>query len=320
MQFNLLLDRIKGTSLDALSPFLQDSYLQDIRYGDHLRWQKLVASLPVITPSSRDFGSCIEIGRSNDCNESSMLAIEKALRELIPWRKGPFRLFGIEIDSEWQSQLKWARLADYIAPLDGKTVLDVGSGNGYSTLRMIGAGAELVIGLEPHIPYYGQFSAIKHFIPDVPAFVLPITLEKMPLPLEEFDSVFSMGVIYHRRSPVDHLLQLSDCLKPGGQLIMESIVVDGSTGYSLMPKERYARMGNVWFIPSTATLCEWLERCEFENVRVIDESATTLDEQRRTDWMPFDSLQEALQNNNAALTVEDYPAPKRAIILCEKPM
>ena len=249
-----------------------------------------------------------------------MLAIEKALRELIPWRKGPFRLFGIEIDSEWQSQLKWARLADYIAPLDGKTVLDVGSGNGYSTLRMIGAGAELVIGLEPHIPYYGQFSAIKHFIPDVPAFVLPITLEKMPLPLEEFDSVFSMGVIYHRRSPVDHLLQLSDCLKPGGQLIMESIVVDGSTGYSLMPKERYARMGNVWFIPSTATLCEWLERCEFENVRVIDESATTLDEQRRTDWMPFDSLQEALQNNNAALTVEDYPAPKRAIILCEKPM
>lgn len=319
MQFQSLIQRIADTPLDALLPFLQQEYLQAIRYGDHHRWQELVANLPSVSPSSIKLGETIEIGAAADCDQATHDLIEAALRELIPWRKGPFTLFGIAIDTEWQSQLKWSRLAEHISPLTGKVVLDVGSGNGYYSLRMLEAGAELVIGLEPHIPYYAQFSAIKHFAPDLSAYVMPLTLEKMPLPLPQFDTVFSMGVIYHRRSPLDHLLQLRSCLKPGGQLVMESIIVDGEEGYSLVPNDRYARMSNVWFLPSIPTLCSWLEKCGFQEVRVVDETATTLVEQRRTEWMPFDSLENALSESDPSLTIEGYPAPNRVVVICEKP-
>ncbi len=318
MQFDLLRQFIAETPLSVLDPFLQNEFLDAIRHGDHRRWQRLVAELPVIAPSQVTFDDLITIGHPDDCDESSRELIRKRFRELIPWRKGPFSLFGIHIDSEWQSHLKWRRLAAAIEPLAGRCVLDVGSGNGYSSLRMRSAGAKLVIGLEPHIPYYGQFSALKHFIPGVPVWVLPLALEQLPHPLAEFDTVFSMGVLYHRRSPLDHLLRLADCLKPGGQMVLESLVVEGEAGYSLLPKDRYAGMSNIWFIPSVATLITWLERCGFQNVRVIDLSLTSIEEQRPTVWMPFDSLQHFLTPENHLITVEGHPAPLRAIILGNK--
>ena len=318
MYFSELEKLIANSPLQELSPFLQADFLDSIRHGDHRRWQRLVSELPELVPEHLDFGPVIEIGSAAECSEDKRQQIHKLLFEFMPWRKGPFRVFGVDIDSEWQSNLKWDRLADAIAPLEGRTVLDVGSGNGYSSLRMHAAGARLVIGLEPHIPYYGQFSALKHFIQNLPVYVLPLALEALPRPLPCFDTVFSMGVIYHRRSPLDHLLQLADCLRPGGQLVMESIVVDGEKGYSLMPEARYANMGNVWFIPSVDTLQTWLEKCEFQNVRLVDVSTTSHSEQRQTEWMPFDSLQQALSDKDPSVTVEGYPAPQRAIFLCEK--
>ena len=318
MRFDSLRKIIADTPLAVLGPFLEDGFLAGIRHGDHRRWQNLVASLPVISPSATSFDNVIVIGHQDDCDEDTRAVIRARLRELVPWRKGPFSLFGIDIDSEWQSWMKWQRLAPAIKPLTGRKVLDVGSGNGYSSLRMLGAGAGLVLGLEPHIPYYGQFSAIKHYLPEVPAWVLPLALESLPLPMPEFDTVFSMGVLYHRRSPLDHLLQLADCLRPGGQLVLETLVVEGEVGYSLLPKDGYARMSNIWFIPSIATLLAWLERCKFLDARVIDRSRTTTREQRPTHWMPFDSLEHSLHSRNQHITVEGYPAPHRAIVLCEK--
>ena len=155
MNFSQLKTHITGTPLDALLPFVEDEFLSSIKYGDHQRWRNLVQNLPKLEAQTLDFADTITIGNAQECGARMQKDLEQQLRELIPWRKGPFNLFGIEIDSEWRSDLKWARLAPHIAPLAGKTVLDVGSGNGYSSLRMCGAGAELVIGLEPHIPYYG---------------------------------------------------------------------------------------------------------------------------------------------------------------------
>lgn len=319
MFFSPLQQTIAGTGLEPLTPFLQPDFLNQIRHGDHRRWQKLVASLPELETPELDFADTVQIGAAGQCDVESRDRLESILREFIPWRKGPFDVYGVHIDSEWRSNLKWDRLASKIAPLRGKTVLDVGSGNGYSSLRMFGEGAELVIGLEPHIPYYGQFSALKHYLQQVPVYVLPLALESLPDPLPEFDTVFSMGVLYHRKSPLDHLLQLADCLKPGGQLVMESIVVDGEEGYSLVPEDRYSRMGNVWFLPTVPTLQQWLKKCGFQNLCVVDVSSTLSTEQRQTDWMPFDSLIHSLDASNPSQTVEGYPAPRRAIILCEKP-
>ena len=85
--------------------------------------------------------------------------------------------------------------------------------------------------------YFAQFCALAHFLPDYRTVLLPIPLEEMPRPLPHFDTVFSMGVIYHRSSPIDHLLQLKDCLCDGGELVLETIVVDGPAGYTLMPQD-----------------------------------------------------------------------------------
>lgn len=319
MKFEPLKQAILGTEIQPLEQFLSDEFLDGIRYGDHYRWRRLISELPEIKASEFSFGDSIKIGTSQDGDQDRLALLESQLKELIPWRKGPFELFGIQIDSEWRSQLKWQRLEDGISSLAGRRVLDVGSGNGYSSFRMLGEGASLVIGLEPHIPYYGQFCAIKHFVPDQPVYVLPITMEQMPAGLEGFDTVFSMGVLYHRRSPLDHLLQLFGQLRPGGELILETIFVAGGEGFSLVPKDRYARMNNVWFIPSVDTLLQWLDKVGFCNARVIDRSLTTIDEQRQTEWMPFDSLQDALQQKNPTRTIEGYPAPERVVVVCDKP-
>lgn len=304
----------KRHALNALLPFLEDAYLQQIKHGDFPRWRQRLASLPQINTDSISLGAQVCIGKPGDCNEETLLSLKQQLLEFIPWRKGPFELFGIGIDTEWQSNLKWDRLQAGISPLKQRKVLDVGCGNGYYGFRMLEAGAEMVLGIDPHIAYVAQFWLLKHFAPTLPAYVLPLTLEQLPAPLNYFDTAFSMGVIYHRRSPIDHLLELKNCLRPGGELVMETIYVDGDEGYCLTPEKKYARMSNVWFVPSIKTLEQWLLRCGFSEIKVIDESVTTVDEQRQTQWMPFESLADALDPGNPALTIEGLPAPKRVVV------
>ena len=314
MDFNVLKDQIAGTPLDALSPFLEPDFLQQIKHGDFPRWYKKLSELPEIKTSSISLGDKVCIGSSVDCDTLTLRTLRQELKEFIPWRKGPFNLFGIDLDTEWQSNLKWDRLKQQIPSLVGKNILDVGCGNGYYGFRMLDAGAELVIGVDPHIAYVAQFWLVKHFAPELPIHVLPLSLEQMPAKLNYFDTVFSMGVIYHRRAPIEHLLGLRDCLRPGGELVLESIYVDGAKGYCLTPDKKYARMNNVWFVPSIETLIQWLTRCGFTDAKVIDQSITTVDEQRQTEWMPYQSLLDSLDSTNQSLTIEGLPAPKRVVI------
>jgi len=141
----------------------------------------------------------------------------------------------------------------------------------------------------------------------------------VPDNLQAFDTVFSMGVFYHRRSPVDHLYQLRQCLKPGGELVLETLVIEGDEHQVLLPEDRYAQMRNVWFIPSSKAVILWLKRCGFKNIKLVDESYTSLDEQRSTDWMQFHSLEEFLDPEDTKKTIEGYPAPLRALITAEAP-
>jgi tRNA (mo5U34)-methyltransferase len=318
MDFSSLKSYLEGSSLEALSPVLQTEYFEQLRLGDFPRWRALLAQLPAIRPSTHNLDSTISIGQASDTDEATLLQLKSQLKGFIPWRKGPLELFNIAIDTEWRCDWKWDRLRSQISPLAGRKILDVGSGNGYYSLRMLQAGAERVIGVDPHIAYVAQFWLIKHFLKDIPVDVLPLALEDLPENSAYFDSVFSMGVLYHRRSPIDHLLQLKNSLKAGGELILETLFVDGKKGYSLTPENRYARMTNVWFVPSIATLENWLSRCGFVDIRVIDESTTTVDEQRKTNWMPFDSLEDALSKENPTQTTEGLPAPKRVVILASR--
>ena len=241
--------------------------------------------------------------------------IRPALLALAPWRKGPFDIAGITIDSEWRSDLKWARLKDAIAPLAGRNVLDVGCGNGYYALQMRAAGANAVIGVDPTLLYVMQFLAVSIFQPQENVFVLPLRGEELPADEHAFDTCFSMGVLYHQRAPLEHLLQLKRQLRRGGQLVLETLFLPGDSAFAATPPERYARMRNVWLLPSIAELTTWLQRCGYVDIEVVDQSLTTVAEQRTTEWMAFESLAEALDPADPSRTVEGWPAPRRVIIL-----
>lgn len=289
-------------------------------HGDLGRWQAVLAHLPAMTATRVELDADIPvIGDLADCAPDTRETIETLLRQLHPWRKGPYLVHGIHIDTEWRSDLKWRRLCGHIEPLAGRTVLDVGCGNGYHCWRMAGAGAKLVVGIDPTLLSVMQFHAIKHFAGEWPVHVLPLGVEQMPGKMAAFDTVFSMGVLYHRRSPLDHLLELRDFLRPGGELVLETLVVEGGDRQVLVPEGRYARMRNVWFIPSCAALKGWLARCGYEAIRLVDVTQTTAEEQRSTDWMRFQSLADCLAPDDPGLTVEGLPSPTRAVFLAAKP-
>lgn len=286
--------------------------------GDLPRWREAVSALPEVQPEQIELNvPCVRAASKPKLDTAARGRIRDLLQQLHPWRKGPFCLHGIEIDSEWRSDLKWDRLADRIAPLAGRTVLDVGCGNGYYCWRMAGAGADLVLGIDPTILYVMQFLAVARLLQVPAAAVLPLALEDLPDGMGGIDTVFSMGVLYHRRSPMDHLQNLRGLLRRGGELVLETLVLDGRGDRVLVPQGRYAKMRNVWFIPTTQALVVWLGRCGFRNARVVDVTPTTIDEQRPTDWMRFQSLADFLDPDDPTRTVEGLPAPQRGIFLAE---
>jgi len=294
--------------------------LHEGKHGNLPRWISTLNNLPKIEPSIIDLGqACIKIGDASDCDDNTRQELEGLLRSLWPWRKGPFEVFGIHIDTEWRSDFKWDRVVPYITPLKDRIVMDVGCGSGYHCWRMEGEGAKLVIGIDPTLVYSFQYLALQRYIRSSRTFVLPFSSDTLPAVTSLFDTVFSMGVLYHRRSPIDHLCQMWDWLNWEGELVLETLVIEGELGQVLTPEHRYAKMRNVWFIPSTATLELWLRRCNFVNIRCVDVNQTSLEEQRATDWMHFESLADFLDPSNPDVTLEGYPAPRRAIFIANKP-
>jgi tRNA (mo5U34)-methyltransferase len=283
-------------------------------HGDLPRWSAALAAIPSL-PQGHTVLDAPAVGAAGLIGSADRSRLRDALMALHPWRKGPFSLYGVEIDSEWRSDWKWQRIAPHLAPLSGCRVLDVGCGNGYHCWRALGAGAELVLGIDPGLLYVVQFLAVAGLINDARVGVLPLALEDLPVDLSGFDTILSMGVLYHRRSPREHLQALHRLLRPGGELVLETLVVDGGFGEVLVPGGRYARMRNVWSIPSTPTLEGWMTDCGFRSVRVVDVTATTPGEQRSTAWMRFESLDQALDPRDRARTVEGLPAPQRAVVL-----
>ena len=288
------------------------------RYGDLPGWKHAFAQMPQINSSKNNFLDKVEIGTGVDCDEQTQAALRQALEALIPWRKGPYWIHGIHVDTEWRSDWKWDRVIPHLAPLTNRLILDVGCGNGYHCWRMLGAGAQRVIGIDPSPRFVVQFHMIKQLAgTHYPIDVLPVGIEELPPKLQAFDTVFSMGVFYHRKSPMDHLRELKEALRPGGQLVLETLVIEGGLGDVLVPEGRYAKMNNVWFLPSCETMLSWLRKMGFSNPRVVDICTTSTEEQRSTHWMKFHSLPEFLDAENSELTAEGHPAPIRAVFVAE---
>ena len=185
-------------------PSIWQQKLNPQRHGDWRKWASLLNALPEI-PTTTSYLDRPWVTVEGHLAEGGRTQLEDLLRGFHPWRKGPYDLLGVQIDTEWRSDLKWDRLEKSLAPLLGRTVLDVGCGSGYHLWRMRGMGARRVLGVEPSLLSVCQFLAVRHLVGPSPVHILPVAMEDVPSGLRAFDTVFSMGVLYHRRSPLEHL-------------------------------------------------------------------------------------------------------------------
>ena len=302
--------------MDALADAIDARH---IRHGDLPRWQEVLDALP----TERQPGMYVQDGTvCVGSREDS--GLREVFMQLCPWRKGPFNIAGVQIDTEWRSDWKWDRVLPALTSLHGRHVMDVGCGSGYHLWRMREAGAASVLGVEPMLLYQHQFDVVQHFAQDPGVQCLPLSLEDLPDELPRMDTVFSMGVLYHARDPHQHLRQLYRRLRPGGECLLETLVLDEPGQEDIDDSEisitdRYARMRNIQVLPSSSRVCRWLQEAGFENIRLVHRSRTTTTEQHRTPWMPFDSLQETLNPDDNTLTVEGLPAPCRAVLTGTRP-
>lgn len=318
-----------GTCLHSLTDIWinrSNQILVQRAHGDWAKWLAAIRDLPDIQVDKVDL-DCSHITAQSDAkvDRDVLSQLKQNLMTLHPWRKGPFDLFGLAIDSEWRSDMKWNRIKDSISPLDGRLVLDVGCGNGYYLWRMLGAGARMAMGIDPTQLFLAQFEAIARYVNVPNAFILPVKSEDLAVPdmlVEQsgFDTVFSMGIYYHRREPIVHLRELFIMLRPGGELVLETLIVEGQEDRELVPQERYAQMRNVWSLPTITRLGNMLRESGFENINLVSKCKTTSQEQRTTNWMTFDSLTDFLDPEDSDKTVEGYQAPVRACMIARRPV
>ncbi len=317
----MLNDFSKQCSKSKLSPLCEQLITASkqaftVNNGNIPKWEDAISAIKTQAMGALNYAPPY----LNIAADIDKVKLEHSLKQLMPWRKGPYQIADLQLDSEWRGDMKWNRVIPHIQSLKGKTVLDVGSGNGYFTYLMALAGAKIALGIEPFLLFNYQFQAIRALINSPPnAFVLPLKLDQIPHEAV-FDAVFSMGVLYHQKDHNLHLQQLFSVMTKGGELVLETLIIDQQYGDQIIPEDRYARMRNVWCLPSTNTLHTWLEQAGFSDIKLVDVTKTTPEEQRATHWIGDNtqSLKDFLDPEDNNLTIEGLPAPKRAIFVCQK--
>jgi len=280
------------------------------------KWKNIIPrrealkSLPDVK-SSYEIGDVIKI----DVNLEEKLLLNVA-QTLMPWRKGPFKINDIFIDSEWQSFFKYNLLKKHF-DIRGKRVADIGCNNGYYMFRMLEENPSKIVGFDPSPIFKSQFDFINHFIKSDIKYEM-LGVEHLPFYKTKFEFIFCLGVLYHRSDPITTLKELYKGLVNGGELIIDTFMIDGENEVVLTPKDRYSKIPNIYFIPTINAFKNWLNRAKFKNIEVLDIVPTKLDEQRTTKWILGESLNDFLDPNNSNITVEGYPAPKRVYIKAKR--
>ncbi len=305
-----------GPVLAELARQVESRLAKDSGKGKTFRG--LLRNLPGVVPAGVDLDNgYVRLGTANDLAAGDEKQLEVILKGLHPWRKGPFDFFGTRVDCEWRSDLKWDRVRDQIQPLRDRRILDIGSSSGYYMFRMLPSAPRLVLGLEPYLTFYYQFQVLRQFIQARQVYCLPIRFDDLPVLAGFFDTIFCMGILYHSRAPMDMLTRIRQQLSREGELVLETLIIEGPEDTALCPYPRYAKMHNAYFLPTVPCLEKWLRRAGFTCIRCVDITRTTPEEQRKTDWMTFESLTDFLDPDDPVRTIEGYPAPVRAILLAK---
>jgi tRNA (mo5U34)-methyltransferase len=285
-----------------------------------LRFREPYEAIQHLRADSLDLaGDTVRIGRAGELTSAEQEQVLAALRSFMPWRKGPFEVFGIEIDAEWRSERKWNRLLPALPDLTGKIVADIGSNNGYYMFRMAEHRPAWVIGFEPYLQHYFAFQTLNSLagLDNLQTELLGV--EHLKLYPGCFDVIFLMGIIYHRISPVEMLKEIRTALRPGGVLILESQAIPGKEPLALFPEKTYAKAPGTYFVPTASCLENWLLRAGFKQVESFCSHPMSSEEQRRTDWMTFESYDDFIDPGDQGRTIEGYPAPLRVFLSAVHP-
>ena len=300
----------------ALAAFLEkkQQWISQEKKG-FLRYREPAAAVAHLRAGHCDCsGDVVRIGTAAELSSSEHGLVKEAMQAFIPWRKGPFSIFGLDIDAEWRSERKWNRVLPELPELSGKIIADVGCSNGYYMFRMAAHTPRFVLGFEPHPQHFFTFKVLNGFAAEERLKVELLGIEQLEFFPACFDVIFLMGIIYHRHSPIDALRTVCAALKPGGELILESQAIPGSEPVALFPEKTYAKVPGTWFVPTGACLVNWLRRAGFSSVRLFDSHPMSSREQRRSEWMTFESYQDFVDKADSRFTIEGYPAPWRVYV------
>ena len=274
-----------------------------------------IQSLPTPNNIQIKLGDTVEI-LSDNLSEEEEQFIYHSAKLLTPWRKGPFQVSKTFIDSEWKSNLKYNLLRPHFN-LKDKIVGDIGCNNGYYLFKMMEDKPKRLVGFDPSAITYCQFKFLDHFIESGIIYEL-LGVEHVEQYEHRFDVLFCLGVLYHRGDPIGMLKSLFKGLNEGGELILDTFMIEGEDDICLTPRDRYSKLRNIYFIPTVSALKNWCYRAGFTEIEVLDIVKTEQEEQRKTEWINTQSLDDFLDKNDQNKTVEGYPAPKRVYIKAKK--
>ena len=296
-------------NLDAL----RQERLAWLEWKDIKPMREALNALPSFEDITYTLGNTINIQSLHVNYQAEIDSCAKAMK---PWRKGPFQLLGTFIDTEWQSFIKYNLLEPHFN-LEGKIVGDIGCNNGYYLFRMLPQNPKKLVGFDPSALYKTQFDFINHFIKSDIVYEM-LGVEHLPFYEHKFDTLFCLGVLYHRSDPIQTLKSLYQGLNPEGELILDTFMIDGDSPVALCPAKTYSKIPNVYFVPTIPALYNWLERAKFREIELLEVKKTDLNEQRKTSWIYGESLENFLDPQNPELTIEGFPAPKRVYIKAKR--
>ncbi|MGA1869361.1 MAG: tRNA 5-methoxyuridine(34)/uridine 5-oxyacetic acid(34) synthase CmoB [bacterium] len=279
------------------------------------KYQYAVDTLPNFQARYLDFSdSVITIGHADEFPTQHRTDLMNALKTFIPWRKGPFNLFGNTVDAEWRSDLKWGRLLPYLEPLEGKRVADIGCNNGYYLFRIAHHKPHLAIGFDPTVRYFYTFQLLQRYAHVESLHFELLGIEHIALFRGFFHTVFCLGILYHHHDPIKILKDIKIAMVKGGQLIIESQGIEGEESIALFPEKRYGKVPGIYFIPTPSCLVNWIKRAGFKDVDCFFIHKMSHEEQRKTPWMNFESFDDFIDPSDPSKTVEGYPAPLRIYV------
>lgn len=259
------------------------------------------------------------IGRAEELNVFNEKDLINVLKTFMPWRKGPFNLFGIDINAEWRSDLKWSRILPHLFPLRGKRIADIGCNNGYYLFRIAHFEPLMAIGFDPTARYWYTFQFLQRYA-KVPSLHFELLgVEHIALFEDFFHTVFCLGILYHHQDPLKILKDIKTSMVCGGQLIVESQGMEGDDSIALFPEKRYGKVPGTYFIPTVSCLMNWMKRAGFKEIECFYVHKMSSREQRKTPWMIFESFDDFIDPTDSSKTVEGYPAPIRIYIKAIKP-